>query len=233
MNFSLSTAVLDAFPDIAIAVITVTGADNSGSTDAISQMLREEEAKITSSLDLETFRDHPHLAMYQEIHRSFGSNPNKFPPSIQGLTKRILKGGQLPSINPIVDIYNVLSLRYLVCAGAEDTDKCTGDIRLDFADGSESFRLLGEEHDDPPVEGELVYKDDAGVICRKLNWREGDRTKIEETTRNCVVVFEGFPPFLREDLEKCLSECEGMLREFCGAGTHVSVLTPECPSVAF
>jgi lysyl-tRNA synthetase class 2 len=209
---------------MAVGVITVSNANNTGDTAEITKMLREEEKEVLSRLDVETFKEHPNIAAMQEVHRSFGNNPNKYPPSVQALVKRILKGGQLPDISPIVDIYNIISLRYVVCAGAEDTDKCVGDVLLTYADGSESFVPLGEIHEDPPAAGELVYKDDAGVICRKLNWREGDRAKITDGTKNCIVVVEGFPPMRGEELQQALDETAEMLREFCGAECEVGVL---------
>ncbi|MBU0458808.1 hypothetical protein KJ652_04775 [Patescibacteria group bacterium] len=224
MNFTISPTVFENYPNLAIGVIVVKNADNSGSFPEVTEMLRSEEARIRNTIDLETFREHPNLAALQEAHRKFGSNPNKFAPSAQALVKRVLKGGQLPSINPLVDIYNVISMRYVVCAGAEDTDKCEGDIRLDYADGTESFALIGTDEEDPPDEGELVYKDDRGVICRKLNWREGDRTRTDEGTKNAVVVIEGFPPFTRGDLDKALDEVSEMLEKYCGAGVRVEVL---------
>ena len=224
MNFVISPTVFDHHPDVAVGIVIATRINNTGSHPEITELLRAEESKIRSQFDLETFREHPQLAALQEVHRSFGSNPNKFPPSIQALIKRILKGGELPSINPIVDIYNIISLRYVVCAGAEDTDTCEGDIQLAFADGSEHFLPLGEESEDLPKEGELVYKDDIGVICRKLNWREGDRTKITSETKNAVIVVEGFPPLASEELQNALNDLSSLVEKYCGAQTRIEIL---------
>ncbi|HCI04253.1 TPA: hypothetical protein DE059_04995 [Candidatus Peribacteria bacterium] len=227
MNFTISPKVFENYPDLAIGVITATNIDNSGEFPEVAQKLRNEEKNVRNSIDLDTFKEHPNLASLQEVHRAFGSNPNKFPPSAQALVKRILKGGELPSINPLVDVYNVISLRYIVCAGAEDIDACEGDVQLAYADGSETFKLIGGEEEEPPDEGELVYKDDVGVICRKLNWREGDRTRTTENTKNAIVVIEGFPPFSRADLDKALSEVSEMLKQYCKCETKVEVLTKE------
>jgi len=225
MNLTISPDVFEKYPDLAVGVVYATEINNTGTFPEVTEMLRQEEKSIVNSLDLETFKEHPNIAAMQEVHRSFGNNPNKFPPSIQALVKRILKGGHLPTINPIVDIYNIISLRYVVCAGAEDLDACEGEISLAFADGTEDFRLLGEEGDSPPEPGELVYKDCLGVICRKLNWREGDRTKTSQNSKNVLIVVEGFPPFAREDLEKALQELAQMVEKYCSAKTQVEILT--------
>ena len=160
----------------------------------------------------------------QNIHRTFGNNPNKYPPSIQALIKRILKGGSLPRINPLVDSYNVISLKYRVCVGAEDLEHCAGNVFLAPADGSEHFVPLGETVEDPPKSGEWVYKDDTGVICRKLNWREGDRTKITPETKHAVVVIEAIPPFSRENLEHALAEQVELIHTYCSSEVTTHVL---------
>ena len=221
---TINPDVLSKYPGMAVGVITVTNADNTGTHPEVTALLREAEEGIRTKMDLETFKEHPNIAAMQEVHRSFGNNPNKYPPSMQALCKRIIKGGELPIINPIVDIYNIFSLRHVICVGAEDTDKCEGDLRLAYADGTEEFALIGSDENDPPADGELVYKDDAGVICRKLNWREGDRTQIDENTKNCVIVVEGFAPFAREELESVLQEIAWMVGEYCSAETLIEIL---------
>ena len=227
MEFSVALDVFEQYPDLAIGVIIATGIENTAANPEIAECLRRAEEQVRTTLDAENSREHPHIAALQAVHRSFGSNPNKFPPSAQALVKRVLKGGALPSINPLVDIYNIISLRYIVCAGAEDIDACEGDIRLAFAEGTESFLPLGENIEDPPTKGELVYKEDKGVICRQLNWREGDRTKITDSTKQAVVVIEGFAPFSQEDLRKATDELAGMLLQFCHAETRQEILTGE------
>jgi len=227
MEFYIAPDVFERYPNLAIGVIVATEIDNTKTPPEVTGQLRQAEEQVRRTLNAENYREHPHIAALQEVHRSFGSNPNKFPPSVQALVKRVLKGGALPSINPLVDIYNLISLKYIVCAGAEDLDACEGDIRLAFAEGTEPFRPLGEEKEDPPAAGELVYKDDKGVICRKLNWRESDRTKITDSTKNAVVVLEGFAPLSREGLSKALDELSGLLQQFCHAQTRLEVLTGE------
>lgn len=231
MRLSIDTAVFEKHPALIVAVIVATGMDNEGSSPAIAELLRKEEASVRTKLQPETFRDHPHIAALCAIHRSFGNNPNRYAPSVQALVKRVLKGDALPSINPLVDLYNLVSLRHTVCAGAEDLNACSGDIRLAFAEGTEQFRTIGAEADDPPEPGELVYKDDAGILCRKLNWRENDRTKITPQTKNAVIVFEGLPPMTEAGVRMAADEMAALAREFCVAQTRVEILTaghPEC-----
>ncbi|MFH0769958.1 MAG: phenylalanine--tRNA ligase beta subunit-related protein [Candidatus Peregrinibacteria bacterium] len=229
MKFSITRNVSEKFPALAIGIIIATEIENTVPSPDIAALLRSEEHNVRERLHPDTFKDHPHIKTMQEIHRSFGSNPNKFPPSVQALVKRVLKGNDLPSINPLVDLYNVLSLRYVTCIGAEDTDTCRGDILLTAADGGEPFTSLGETENDPPLQGELVYRDDEGIICRRLNWREGDRTKITETTKSAVIVIEALPPFTADQLRSCAQELAELTQKYCHTKTRTEILTKEHP----
>jgi DNA/RNA-binding domain of Phe-tRNA-synthetase-like protein len=106
------------------------------------------------------------------------------------LMKRVSKGNHIGTINPLVDIYNATSLRYGLPCGGEDIDTFRGDIRLTKALGDESFITLGTDESAPPYEGEIVYKDDEGAICRCWNWRESVRTMLRESTKNAFLCIE-------------------------------------------
>lgn len=226
MQFKIDPAIFSNNPGLHIGLIVIKDVNNTGSYPEITEKLRSSEQNICSKMNTDTFKEHPHIAAMQEAHRRFGNNPNKFPPSVQALVKRILKGGQLPSINPLVDIYNIVSLSHVLCAGCEDLDICQGDIQLTYAIGTEDFTPLGETENDPPQEGEIVYKDDYGVICRKLNWREGGRTALTESTKNALLVLEALPPASVELLQNALDELETLVQQYCG-GTAVQHILSE------
>lgn len=90
----------------------------------------------------------------------------------------------------MVDIYNSISLRYALPCGGEDIDKFNGHIRLTKAIGDEDLVPLGTDKNSPPYEGEIVYKDNAGAICRCWNWRESLRNMLTEKTNNAFLCIE-------------------------------------------
>jgi DNA/RNA-binding domain of Phe-tRNA-synthetase-like protein len=225
MKFKVDSKIFENYPGFVDGVLVVKGIDNSGSDPAIEALLREAEKQVQETPDVESVNQYPKIAAWRDAHKKFGSSPKKYAPSIQALFKRVYKGGQLPNINKLVDIYNYISLKYVIPAGGEDTDACSGDIELTYADGSEEFVELGGTEDNPPQEGEVVYKDDTGVICRRFNWREADRSKLTEETKNAVLVFEGLPPMSREELEQVLQEGKELVEKFCGGEVQAFVLS--------
>lgn len=232
MNIRIDPRILQKYPNLIIGMIICKGIRNDKSPPDLEEKLKEAEAAVRTRFpDPEMIKSHPTIEAWQEIHRSFGSNPNKFPSSIHALCKRVAKGSSLPSINTLVDLYNIISLKYMVPVGGEDLDTCTGDIRLTFAEGNESFTPLGGSSNEPPEPGEVIYRDDMGVLCRKCNWREAARTCLTENTTNAVLVIEATPPTSRLALETALQELQSLVLHYCGGTAKNAILSDQCRSV--
>lgn len=97
------------------------------------------------------------------------------------------QGRECNPINPLVDIYNSVSLSYAVPCGGEDLAKIVGDLCLGRAQGNEFFFPLGAESDAPALADEMIYFDEQGAVCRCLNWREAQRTMLTEETKDAVL----------------------------------------------
>ena len=231
MRLTLTPEFLALFPDAVVGIAVARGVDNAGEDPALLEALRKAEAGLDSRLGAVALADHPRLSVWREAYRKFGAKPKDHPSSIENLVRRARKGQALPHINKVVDIYNAVSLERLLPAGAEDLDAVEGDIELAIAGASEpAVRLLGEPEPRAPRPGEVIYRDRAGAICRRWNWKEADRTKLTAETSNAIVVVEGLQPIGRDEVRSAAGEIAARVREHCG-GTVVTVLLDrEAPS---
>ncbi len=143
----------------------------------------------------------------------------------------ILKGVDLRPINKIVDIYNYISIKHMVPAGGDDAAKVDGDVVLRFARGDERFTALNSVETETVKDGEVVYADEKEVLCRRWNWRECDKTKMTDETRDVVLVVEGLPPVTREELNAALDDLSQMIDEYCGGEIRTAVLDKVNPEV--
>ena len=84
--------------------------------------------------------------------------------------------------------------------------------------------MLGEPEDRAPKAGEVIYKDNVGAICRRWNWKEADRTKFTEATKNAVIVIEGLPPVFRIQIENILKELAALIVEYCGGNISTTII---------
>lgn len=224
MKFKINPQIFKNYPEFIDGILVVRNIDNSGTDSEITDLLRKTEKEVRAIPDINSVNDYPKIAAWREAHRKFGNSPKKSPPSVQAIFRRVYKGGELPVINKLVDLYNCISLKYVIPAGGEDLDQCAGNIELTYATGDEEFIELGATENRPPESGEVVYKDQTGVICRKFNWREADRTKLTEDTKNAVLVLEGLPPTNKEELQKALEELGELVQKYCGGEVNSYVL---------
>lgn len=156
-----------------------------------------------------------HLASWAEIYSRFGAKPNRTPCSAQALKKRVDKDGRLPSINPLVDLYNAVSLRFAVPVGGENFDAYVGKPRLSIADGTEAFDTIanGEAIIEHPSNGEVIWRDDVGVTCRRWNWRQGTRTRLDSVGDRMWFILEGLGTMPEEALEEAANMLVNGLRQ--------------------
>ena len=137
-----------------------------------------------------------HRESWREAYRAFGAKPQRTPCSAEALLKRVARDGSLPGVNAAVDLYNAVSLRYALPVGGENADAYAGVPHLLRATGTEPFATLnaGAPHIETPEPGEVVWRDDQGITCRRWNWRQGTRTRLETTTTNMWFILEALDP---------------------------------------
>ena len=231
MRLSVDPEIFDRYPDLLLGALVLSDVENSGQHDELSGLLREAQAEVRRSLAGVTLSEHPRIASWREAYRAFGVKAKQYPSSIENLLKRVTKGEELRSINPLVDLYNVVSMRHLIPVGGEDIDALQGDLRLRIAGEDEpAIHLLGDSEAKAPKPGEVMYADDAGAICRRFNWKEADRSKLTENTRRAVLVVEALPPVTEAELQSVLAELAELAGRFCGAAATPHVISPASPA---
>ena len=141
------------------------------------------------------------------------------------------QGREFNPINPLVDIYNSVSLSYAVPCGGEDIDKIEGGLHLAKAQGGEPFFPLGAETDAPALPEEIIYYDDEGAVCRCLNWREAKRTMLTEETRDAVLVIEAVNEEQAKRAQAAMQELQYLVEDYFGVKGEITHLTMEHPSV--
>lgn len=225
MKLAIDQVVLDQFPSAKIGVVIAKDIDNTGTHEEIAVLLREEEKRIRNNFATETLSQHPKINCWRRAYSAFGCKGGEYKSSVEALYRRIIKGGALRTINPLVDIYNYISLKHIIPVGGEDLEKIEGDIHLAIAGNNESpVKLLGDEETKVPPAGEVIYKDDVSAVCRRWNWREADRTKLFESTTSAILVIDGVDPLTREEIETALDEFERLLNKYCACTTQKAVL---------
>lgn len=195
-------------PDFMLLVVQARGLRGGPSNESTLAQLAEAAATVTGEPG-----KHPHVLAWREAYQSFGAKPSRTRCSVEALMRRAAQG--LPAINAVVDIYNAVSVRHAIPIGGEDLTRYQGKPQLTRAVGDEPFEVMVNgaveiEHPDP---GEVVWRDDLGVTCRRWNWRQCVRTRITEETSDALFVLEGLVPLSVEQLQVAGDDLATRLRE--------------------
>ena len=223
-KFIIEDDFWELFPNAKIGIITYNGIDNTiKDENQYKDMISQGEKEALNHLPNEEFSSNEVIKVWRDAFKKFKTKKGARS-SIEALLKRVSTGKGLGTINPLVDIYNSISLKYAMPCGGEDIDKFIGDIRLTKATGDESFITLGSDKSEPPYEGEIVYKDDEGAICRCWNWRESVRTMLTEDTKNAFLCIELVDENREKEFENALKELSQLVEENLGGKSEISIL---------
>jgi lysyl-tRNA synthetase class 2 len=231
MHLRVAEEIWSAFPGLHLGVVIARGIDNSGDASELAAAIREAQSLIRAEYESETLSQVPRFQAWRRAFSDFGAKPKKYKSSVESLYRMVIKGTDLRRISPVVDIYNLVSLKFGIPAGGDDLDKVRGDIYLTFAAGGEEFIPLNSETREEARPGEVIYRDEQGVLCRRWNWRECDRTKMTRDTRHVSLVVEALPPVERAEVEVIVTELAGLVSGICGGVVRSAVLDRSHPDI--
>jgi DNA/RNA-binding domain of Phe-tRNA-synthetase-like protein len=223
VRFFIDESFAALFPEAHIGVVVASGIDNWHGQEEEESLLTAATGDALAVIGEDDLATHPAVAPWREAYRRFGVKPSAHRSSIEGLLRAARTRG-VRGINPLVDLYNAVSLRHLLPCGGEDLDAIRGHLRLTVAQGGEFFIPLGESEESPPKPGEVVYADDAGIVCRAWNWREAERTRLTYETTRAVLVIEALPPRTLDDVATACDDLASLVREHLGATCRVALL---------
>ena len=229
--YSIAEAVFLKFPEYARGVLVARDVQNGESPSPLVEMLRAEEASVRERLKVEEIAAHPRIASWREAYRTAGIKPSEFRSSIEAMARRVLHNQELPSINALVDIGNILSLRHILPIGAHALDPVSHDIALRPATGEEVFVPFGSEAEHP-VPGEIIFAEGNTVLTRRWSWRQANHTLTVPATRAIEFNVDGLPPVPKSEVEEIGKELASMVERFCGGRMRFEILTRQNPRMA-
>ncbi|GHV97106.1 hypothetical protein lacNasYZ03_12550 [Lactobacillus nasalidis] len=224
----------DLFPEAQVNIMLVSGIDNHDSDDNLARrrkLLREGSDKAEDFLGASPFSKNQVVDEWRKAYQQFKKKKGARA-SIEALLKRIDKGEELRPISPLVDVYNSVSLAHGVPIGIEDQEKLAGTMHLGLVHEGLAFRPVGADKEEPTLEGEVAWYDDEGAVCRCLNWRDAQRTMLDEDSTKGVIVIESVTAEQAQRASEAMNDLAGLLEEFFGIKPDKSaVLTKDEPSV--
>ena len=208
---SIDPAVFELRPDYRALLLVIDGFEAAPSNPASNELVDAAEAHARKLLAGRTVEELPHIAAWREAYRAFGAKPQRTRNSLEALTRRAAE--QLPRVNALTDIYNAISVLHQVPIGGEDLALYQGPARLVRATGDEDFEAFANhapvvEH---PSAGEIIWRDDHSVTCRRWNWRQGPRTGLTDQTKTAFFIFDALDPMTNVALDAAAAQLAAAL----------------------
>ena len=213
----VDNSIFDLRPDYRAGILIVDGLRPMKSNEFSNRLLVTAEQKALELIGENSVEFLPHIAQWRETFLAFGAKPQRTRNSLEALTRRAVQG--LPRVNLLTDIYNAISVIHQIPLGGEDLEKYQGVPHLTRASGEEFFDTLveGELVIENPDPGEVVWRDDQGVTCRRWNWRQGVRTRLTDETKTAIFILDALSVVSNADLESTMAQLVEQISELCGA----------------
>src|SRR6266566_2473238 len=180
--FQYDPAILARFLTVVGGVILAQNMTNGQTPDRLQTMYQAEQQATLQRIGATPLSQIPSLSAWRSAFRGFGVDPTQYRSAAEALLRRLTKKGDIPSINLLVDLGNLVSIRYALPVAIFDTRTLQGSATVHFADGSERYTTLGESEVDHPQPGEVVFSDENKLVIARRCCRS---TQAEISSRPC------------------------------------------------
>lgn len=213
--FAYDYAITERFPSIRAGVIHATGLSNGPSPPELLEEHRAGQRAAAERLEATAIADLPQVAAWRRVFGEFGAKPTRYRNAAEALLRRLTKHGDVPTISTLVDIGNLVSIRYAMPVAVFDRDKIAGTITVRFAAGDEPFADLGSSDTVHPDPGEVAFVDGEGVVCaRRWCWRQSAQSATSPSTLSALIVVEGHHDTAERDVESALGDLASLLASY-------------------
>lgn len=220
ITFKVDSTIFQKHPDFRRAIITVRGVVNSG--DLGNEIGTEVEQIKSLSPDDER------LTVWREAFASEGMKVRDFRPSIDALVKRIQADKPFGSINPIVDIGTVVSLKFVLPAGAHPILSDTQEVSLEPANGDEVDTTL-DGKTEAVNRGEIVLKDNGRLASRRWVWRQTPLSRIGNGTTDFFLNIDALGAIDDNKLNEAIVFAQDLISSTFGIETKAIILSSQNP----
>lgn len=212
MKFSVSKEVFEKMDNVCFGVIVARGVNNK-ENKKIAKILEDNIASAEVKFKDKKAKEIDEIIDYRNSLLKLGINPNKFMCSIEAIMTRILKKKGFPSINPIVDLGNAVSIKNVVTLGAHDIGSLKDDICIRFSKKGDKFVAFGSKEEEELEDGELIYCVGNEVRTRRWIWRQSEKGKITEETTDIFFPIDGFKDKNYNSVINAMNELVELLQE--------------------
>jgi DNA/RNA-binding domain of Phe-tRNA-synthetase-like protein len=226
-TFRYHPDIFARYPELRAGVVLARGVTNGPAPVDLLNLYADEQRVVRERIGETPLSELNTLSEWRAAFRGFGVNPTKYRSAPEALLRRLTKKGDIPSINTLVDICNLVSIRFALPVAAFDTRAVRGPVKVCFAEGHEGFTPLGRSEVEHPEPGEVIFVDEANmVIARRWCWRQSDESAARPGTSEAIFTTEAQHTGSAGDIQAALDDLLELLGEYAGGSFISGVLDP-------
>lgn len=230
--FQYHPALLERFPETRGAIIRVTGLQGGASSPDLLELYLQEQSATLERIGERPLSELPSIAAWRRCFSGFGVRPTQYRSAVEALLRRLTKRGDIPSINRLVDIGNLISIRHEMPVAVFDTRALALPVTVRFADGHERFTGLGEREAQQPAAGEVIFADTTDlVVARRWCWRQSVESAAQAATTEALVTCEAQHADSAGAVEEALDDLTELLSRFAGGDAQAAILDAGNPAL--
>jgi DNA/RNA-binding domain of Phe-tRNA-synthetase-like protein len=225
LAFGYHPSIFASFPNLCAGVILARDIQAGPTPQSLQQAFLTEQRSVLAQIGTTPLSELGPLAAWRNAFRIFGVDPTRYRSAVEALLRRLTKKGDIPSIHTLVDLCNMVSIRYSIPVAAFDVRELEGGITVHFSSGDERFTPLGETLVEYPEPGEVIFSDESKlVVARRWCWRQSAESAARPDTSQAIITLEAQHPGGKQDVEAALEDMLALLSEHAGGSFRSGIL---------
>jgi DNA/RNA-binding domain of Phe-tRNA-synthetase-like protein len=231
-TFQYSQQILENFPQITGGILIAKGIANSPTAAALRERYLTEQQTVKARVGETPLSEIESLNAWRKAFSMFGVSPTQYRSAAEALLRRLTKKGDIPSINTLVDIGNLVSIRYGLPVAMMDSRAINGAVTVHYSDGTENFVELGNDETLHPDVGEVIFSDeDKNVVARRWCWRQSASSAARDDTTDAIITVEAQHAGGREAVEDAVADLLELLKTYAGGTYDSAILSASNPVI--
>jgi DNA/RNA-binding domain of Phe-tRNA-synthetase-like protein len=223
--FRYHTDILAKFPELHAGIILAEGLHNDPTPEPLQASFLSEQKAVLASIGETPLSEIVSLSAWRAAFRKFDVDPTQYRSSAEALLRRLTKKGDIPSINSLVDMANLVSIHYALPVAAFDLSRLKLPITVRFASGSERYTPLGETGIEHPIPGEVIFADETGlVIARRWCHRQSDESAARQDTSRVLFTIEAQHEGGDASIHQAIDELLVLIKRYSGGDCQTAFL---------
>jgi DNA/RNA-binding domain of Phe-tRNA-synthetase-like protein len=231
-TFQYSPEIIKNYPQIVGGVILAKGMSNPPTSDALRERYLAEQEAVKSRIGDTPLSEIESLEAWRRAFSAFGVSPTQYRSAAEALLRRLTKKGDIPIINTLVDIGNLVSIRYALPVAIFDTREIDGVVTVHYSDGTENYTELGNDAILHPDVGEVIFSDTKKmVVARRWCWRQSESSAANDHTTEAVITVEGHHNQAQADVQQAVNDLLDLFKTYAGGTYESAILTVANPTI--